>query len=355
MKVGILGNGQLGQMLQASVEDIADIAIELYDLRAHSPEALSAFIARQDRLTFETENISADIVQALEPHAGKLYPKLTSLKTFQHRIQEKNALQQAGIATAPFRAVNALEDIASAVDELGLPIILKTTTEGYDGKGQFVLRNPEQIQEAWDSIGGRELIAEGFVNFSCELSIIAARDENGHIETWAMTENRHHEGILRCSLYPPAQLTKAMQDQALAYIKDLARSQDYTGTITLELFATDEGLVANEVAPRVHNSGHWTIEGCRASQFRNHMLAITGRALEASTPNYDACAMLNVISSEEAVNKAPATPNAFVHSYHKEAREKRKLGHVTVCGNSITERDSLIDAFAFLLPHRSLL
>lgn len=350
MKIGILGNGQLGQMLKTSIQDITDIEVTLYDLRSHSPQALSKFIADQDRISFETENISQEIVEELQAHTNKLYPALNSLKTFQHRIKEKQALQKAGIKTAKFRAVNSLDDISLAIDELGLPLILKTTTEGYDGKGQFFLTSAQQTEEAWSLIGGRELIAESFVHFERELSIIACRDCNGSIKIWPMTENIHHEGILRCSLFPPSQLDSALQEQAENYIIDLAESQNYIGTLTLELFATKNELVANEVAPRVHNSGHWSIEGAYSSQFRNHMLAIAGESLEEAQAKYPACAMLNLIGSEQAIKQSPPQAQVFVHSYNKEARKNRKLGHVTLVANSVSERDALIDEYKFLLP-----
>lgn len=202
MKIGILGNGQLGQMLQDSVTDLTDIEISLYDLRAHSEEALDTFLASVDRVGYETENIPAHIVTKLEPIAAKVYPSVEALKVFQNRLLEKRALRAAGIATADFYAVNSLADIHSAIETLGLPIVMKTTTEGYDGKGQFVLRTPEDAQAAWDSIGNRELIAEAFVNFKRETSVIASRDEQGNMVVWPMTENIHHEGILRYSLYP---------------------------------------------------------------------------------------------------------------------------------------------------------
>lgn len=350
MKIGILGNGQLGQMLKASIQDLSDIQVSLYDLSSHTAEALETFIASQDRLGFETENISEEIVEALEAHTHKLYPALDSLKTFQHRIKEKQALQKAGIQTAKFKAINSLDDIFIAIDEMGLPLILKTTTEGYDGKGQFFLKSRQQASEAWKTIGKRELIAESFVHFERELSIIACRDSQGAIKVWPMTENIHHEGILRCSIFPPSQLNEAMQAQAENYIIDLAESQNYIGTITLELFATPEGLVANEVAPRVHNSGHWSIEGAQNSQFRNHMLAIAGLAVEDVQAKYPACAMLNLIGSEQEIKQSPPHAQVFVHSYNKEARENRKLGHVTLISNSIAERDALINQYNFLLP-----
>lgn len=350
MKIGILGNGQLGQMLQDSVTDLTDIEISLYDLRTHSEEALDAFLASVDRVGYETENIPAHIVAKLEPIAAKVYPSVEALKVFQNRLLEKRALRAAGIATADFYAVNSLEDIHSAIETLGLPIVMKTTTEGYDGKGQFVLRTPEDAQAAWDSIGNRELIAEAFVNFKRETSVIASRDVQGNIVVWPMTENIHHEGILRYSLYPIEGLSADKTALAERYIKQLADSLDYVGTITLELFETEEGFIANEVAPRVHNSGHWSIEGAQCSQFRNHVLAISGRQLGNTDAKYAAVAMINAISSEEAASKAATLENAYYHSYNKEARPNRKLGHCTIVANSIDERDATINQLSDFIP-----
>lgn len=350
MKIGILGNGQLGQMMQTSVTDLTDIDIQLYDLRAHSDEELARFIENVDVLGYETENIPAHIVELLEPHADKLYPSLTALKTFQNRLLEKNALRAAGIATADFCAVNSLDDLKAAIATLGLPIVLKTTTEGYDGKGQYVLRTPEDAEPAWAAIGNRELIAEAFVAFSRETSVIASRDRQGNIKIWPMTENVHHEGILRYSLYPAAGLSDAKVQQAENYIRQLADSLDYVGTITLELFDTEAGLVANEVAPRVHNSGHWSIEGAATSQFRNHILAISGRELGDTTPGHPAVAMVNVIGDEGPTADAKALDNVFVHSYGKEARPARKLGHVTLVADTVEQRNALITEISALIP-----
>lgn len=350
MKIGILGNGQLGQMLQDSVTDLTDIEISLYDLRAHSEEALDTFLASVDRVGYETENIPAHIVTKLEPIAAKVYPSVEALKVFQNRLLEKRALRAAGIATADFYAVNSLADIHSAIETLGLPIVMKTTTEGYDGKGQFVLRTPEDAQAAWDSIGNRELIAEAFVNFKRETSVIASRDEQGNMVVWPMTENIHHEGILRYSLYPIQGLSADKSSLAERYIKQLADSLDYVGTITLELFETEEGFIANEVAPRVHNSGHWSIEGAQCSQFRNHVLAISGRQLGNTDAKYAAVAMINAISSEEPASKAATLENAFYHSYNKDARPNRKLGHCTIVANSIDERDATINQLSDFIP-----
>lgn len=350
MKIGILGNGQLGQMLADSVSDLSDLEIRLYDLRTHTDEALHRFIDGVDLLGYETENIPATIVTALEVHADKLFPNLKALKTFQNRLLEKNALRTAGIQTADFCAINSLEDLHKAVKRLGLPIVLKTTTEGYDGKGQYVLRQPEDALDAWDSIGNRELIAEAFVSFSRETSVIASRDRDGNLVVWPMTENVHHEGILRYSLFPAHGVSDATTAQAERYIRQLADSLDYVGTITLELFDTDAGLVANEVAPRVHNSGHWSIEGAATSQFRNHILAMTGKTLEPTTARYPAVAMLNVIGDETPATAAEGLPNTYRHSYGKEARPARKLGHVTVVAESVEDRDQTITELAGLMP-----
>ncbi|MDF1764169.1 MAG: 5-(carboxyamino)imidazole ribonucleotide synthase, partial [Oleibacter sp.] len=349
-KVGILGNGQLGQMLQDSIVDLTDVSVSLYDLRAHDDAALAEFIAQVDVLSYETENIPAHIVALLEPYANKLRPGLDALKIFQNRLLEKNALRQAGIATADFCAVNSLDDLHTAIATLGLPIVLKTTTEGYDGKGQYVLRAPNDAEPAWQTIGNRELIAEAFVPFTRETSVIASRDVNGNMVVFPMTENIHHEGILRYSLYPAAGLSEAKTKQAEKYVCDLAKNLNYVGTLTLELFETEAGLVANEVAPRVHNSGHWSIEGAETSQFRNHMLAITGQALGKSAARYAAVAMINVISDETPVQKAANMRNVFPHSYGKEARPARKLGHVTVVADSVDERDNGIEALTDLIP-----
>jgi len=350
MKIGILGNGQLGQMLEDSVQDQQDLNIELYDLRNHSDEALKTLLENNDRVSFETENIPAHIVEKMEAFESKIFPSLKALKIFQNRLLEKQSLRDAGILTADFKAVNSLQDVKDAVAELGLPIVLKTTTEGYDGKGQFVLKTPEDAEPAWEAIGNRELIAEAFVNFQRETSVIGSRDEQGNINIWPMTENIHHEGILRYSLYPIQGLSAEKIEIAENYIRQLAESLDYVGTITLELFETETGFIANEVAPRVHNSGHWSIEGAATSQFRNHMLAISGQAVTDTSAQYNSVAMINMISDETPGDAGKTMNNTFVHSYGKEARPNRKLGHVTVVADSDEARNEMIGKLSGLIP-----
>ena len=350
MKIGILGNGQLGQMLQDSILDQAELEISLYDTRNHSEESLQQFLADNDRISYETENIPAHIVAQLESVESKVFPGLNALKVFQNRLLEKNALRNAGIDTADFHAVNSLEDVHEAIEVLGLPIVMKTTTEGYDGKGQFVLKTAADAEPAWQTIGGRELIAEAFVPFQREVSVIGCRAQNGEIKVWPMTENIHHEGILRYSLYPAHGFCAEKQAIAERYIEQIANSLDYVGTITLELFETEDNLIANEVAPRVHNSGHWSIEGAETSQFRNHMLAISGQDLGDTTSKYSAVAMINVIGTEEETADADGMTETYVHSYGKEARPARKLGHVTVTADSTEQRDAKITQLQRLIP-----
>ncbi|MRI32813.1 5-(carboxyamino)imidazole ribonucleotide synthase [Endozoicomonas sp. OPT23] len=350
MKIGILGNGQLGQMLAASVTDLTDLEVSLYDLRTHEESKLTAFMNSVDLVSYETENIPAEIVSQMEAVEDKVFPSLKALKTFQNRLLEKNALRAAGIATADFHAVNSLADVHQAIEKLGLPIVMKTTTEGYDGKGQFVLRKPEDAEAAWEAIGHRELIAEAFVPFQRETSVIASRDRDGNINIWPMTENIHHEGILRYSLYPVAELAPEKVEQAKRYIRDLANDLDYVGTMTLELFETEQGLVANEVAPRVHNSGHWSIEGTEASQFRNHMLALSGKTLGSTDAKYASVAMVNVVGEEDSSLKADGISNAYRHSYGKEARPARKLGHITVVADSVAERNQTVEELIDVIP-----
>ena len=350
MKIGILGNGQLGQMLQASIVDQPELEISLYDTRNYCEQSLQQFLADNDRISYETENIPAHIVAQLEPVEAKVFPGLNALKVFQNRLLEKNALRNAGIDTADFHAVNSLEDVHEAIQTLGLPIVMKTTTEGYDGKGQFVLKTAADAEPAWQTIGGRELIAEAFVPFQREVSVIGCRSENGEIKVWPMTENIHHEGILRYSLYPAHGFSAEKQSIAERYIAQLANSLDYVGTITLELFETEDNLIANEVAPRVHNSGHWSIEGAETSQFRNHMLAISGQVLGNTASKFPAVAMINVIGTEEETADATGMPETYVHSYGKEARPARKLGHVTLTADSSEQRDDKITQLKRLIP-----
>ena len=337
MKVGILGNGQLGQMLEDSILDQPDIKVSLYGLRQYSSETLVTFLKDADVVSFETENIAPDIVSALEPFQHKIHPSVEALKVFQHRITEKRTLRDLGIPTADFCPVNSYADLISAADTLGFPILLKTTTAGYDGKGQFMVKEMADIPTAWETLGTQELIAESVISFQREVSVIGCRDQQGNFMVWPMTENTHYKGILRYSEYPAKGLCDKKIANARLYLQKITETFGYVGTIALELFETEDGLLVNEVAPRVHNSGHWSIEGTVTSQFRNHMLAISGQAITEATAKYPAVVMVNVIGDEQPVASITSSNDIHIHSYHKEARPNRKLGHVTIVANNVNK------------------
>ena len=330
MKIGILGNGQLGQMLEDSIKDQPEINISLYDLKQYSSDSLLAFLSNADVISFETENIAPEVVSALEPFKSKIYPTLKALKVFQHRITEKKTLRDLGIPTADFCPVSNYADLISAIDTLGLPVLLKTTTAGYDGKGQFMVQDTADIPVAWETLGTQELIAESVISFQREVSVIGCRDRQGSFTVWPMTENTHYKGILRYSKFPAKGLSDKKIADARLYLQKITEAFGYVGTIALELFETENGLLANEVAPRVHNSGHWSIEGTFTSQFRNHMLAISGQSLTDTTEKSPSAVMVNIIGDEDPIACIEPSPTIYIHSYRKEARSNRKLGHITI-------------------------
>ena len=238
----------------------------------------------------------------------------------------------------------------SAIDKIGLPAILKTASEGYDGKGQFVIKAITQIEDAWLNMNGAEAILEGFVDFKRELSLIAVRgNDNSHVY-YPLVENVHHNGILRVTIAPARNVSSKLQKKAENYMRSLLDKMDHVGVLTIELFETDNDLLVNEIAPRVHNSGHWTIEGTNTSQFENHIRAITYSPLGNTNCIHKFCAMINIIGQHGPIDKVLGVPNAHLHLYNKEEREGRKLGHITLTANSKNEIESLISTLKDFLP-----
>jgi 5-(carboxyamino)imidazole ribonucleotide synthase len=294
------------------------------------PAALRAFAAAVDVVTFEFENVSAeglDLLASLRP----VRPSPAVLRVSQDRVAEKSFLNGAGVETAPWAAVGSLAELRDAAALLGFPALLKTTRFGYDGKGQALLRSPADFGAAWEALEPKPLILEGFVDFACEVSAIAARGADGQGSVFDLAENRHRDGILDLSVAParigPA-ATRAARDLAWC----VAEALDLVGLLAVEMFATGDGRVlANEIAPRPHNSGHWTIDACPASQFELHVRAVAGLPLPPATRHSDA-AMKNLVGPEEAAlwPEILATPGLIPHLYGKaEARPGRKMGHVT--------------------------
>ena len=347
-KVGVLGAGQLGRMLALAGYPL-ELDFHFYDTSGSpsvglgqiscdpsadlSSKTLENFLDDVDVVTYEFEHLPLALTQYIEKKAT-LYPPSKSIEVCQNRAQEKALFTKLGIPTPKYHIINSLEKLKTAVDDLGCPVVTKTTTEGYDGKGQFVIKEAGQCELAWQTIGliddkPRELIVESFVNFKRELSIIAVRSSNDDMKVYPLTENDHHEGILRYSFAPAESVATETAEQANTYIKELMHELGHVGVLTLELFETESGLVANEMAPRVHNSGHWTIEGCVSSQFENHLRAITGMPLGDTSANRPTC-MINIISEKGDIESIMNLPYAHVHLYAKEERLGRKLGHITV-------------------------
>ncbi len=356
-KIGVLGAGQLGKMLADSGQPLgkqfgfytssrqvpaAQIDGPLF--LADDPGALTSLLAFADVVTYESENTEMAMVQDIASSVP-VYPSKQALFVAQHRGREKALFEQLNIPCAPYQIVGSLETLKDAVETIGLPAILKTTTEGYDGKGQFVIKEASQVEQAWADIGGRELILEGFVDFQRELSIIAVRNANNEFAYYPLVQNVHHEGILRYTIAPARKITETVQEEAQGYIHRLLEELDYVGVLTLELFDTLDGLVANEMAPRVHNSGHWTQDGAVTDQFENHVRAITGMSLGDPSPRYPISAMINIIGHAGPIDKVAEMPGAFLHWYNKEARPNRKLGHINLVADS---EKSLYESFQLL-------
>jgi len=367
-KIGVLGAGQLGRMLALSGYPL-ELDFHFYDTSGKPSvglgditidtkadienPALAAFLNDVDVVTYEFEHIPLELTQHIESQTD-LFPPSRSIKVCQNRAEEKALFTKLGIPTPKYHIVNNAKELKAAVEDLGCPVVAKTTTEGYDGKGQFVIRSIEQCSEAWDSIGNSPkgkmtLIAEEFVDFKRELSVIAARSKNDDMVVYPLAENSHHEGILRYSIAPAPHLNKEISDQAVTYVKELMHELGHVGILTLELFETKNGLVANEMAPRVHNSGHWTIEGCASSQFENHLRAICGLPL-GNTDAYSPTCMINIIAVKGDIESIMSLPYAHVHLYGKEERAGRKLGHITVKADTLEELNWRVQNIASFLP-----
>jgi len=360
--IGVLGAGQLGRMLAIAGYPLGQ-KFGFYGTSDTEPSALLGYMHKpsddtdtmaelvnfSDVITYESENTSIELIREIAK-TTPVYPAEKSLFISQHRGREKGLFDQLNIPCAPYQVVDSLESLKLAVEQVGLPAVLKTTTEGYDGKGQFVLKETAQIEQAWSEIGNRELILEGFVDFQRELSIIAVRNANNEHVYYPLVQNVHHEGILRYTIAPARAVSEEIQQQAEEYMHNLLDELDHVGVLTLELFETVDGLVANEMAPRVHNSGHWTIEGALTSQFDNHVRAISGLPLGSTQPRQPLAAMVNIIGETGPVEKVLAMPNAFLHLYDKAERVGRKLGHINLIAETEDELYAQIKELADFLP-----
>jgi 5-(carboxyamino)imidazole ribonucleotide synthase len=336
-RVGILGAGQLALMLAEAAAplgvevvcagqhgDCAERVARVVEVDLADAEAVAAFAATVDLVTIESENIDAAVLEGLN-----LYPNARAVGIAQDRLLEKRFFRECGIEVAPFAPVDSLAQLEEAIAEIGLPAILKTRRMGYDGKGQVRIYEADEAVAAWAEIGELPCILEGMVAFDAEVSLLAARAASGEMVFWPLVRNHHREGILRTSIAPFVH--EDLQALAEGYLRLVLERLEYVGVLAVEFFVQNDALLANEMAPRVHNSGHWTIEGSGTSQFENHLRAIAGLPLGSTESR--ATVMLNCIGSMPAESETTQFPGLFRHDYGKEPRPGRKVGHLTFSAN----------------------
>ena len=349
--VGILGGGQLARMMalegaplglrfvvfdpaaDACAGQIAPLQVGAFDDVA----ALAEFAAKVDVVTFDFENVPAASAHWLAERKP-VFPNPAALAVAQDRLSEKTLFRELGIPLPPFADIRSRDELAAKVAEFGAPCILKTRRLGYDGKGQFRIRSAADVDAAWQALGAQVentgLILEGFVAFDREVSVVAVRGRDGEFRAWPLTGNWHVDGVLSASLAPAA-VSAVQQETAMAYARRVAERLDYVGVFALELFCRGEELLANEMAPRVHNSGHWTSDGAETSQFQNHLRAVLGLPLGDTRMLGHAC-MLNWLGAMPDAGAVLAEPAGHWHDYGKQPREGRKVGHANLRDDSTT-------------------
>jgi 5-(carboxyamino)imidazole ribonucleotide synthase len=361
--VAILGGGQLGRMLGLAGIPLG-LRFRFLDPQPDAParrvgdlvvgelavgRALDRVVRGASVVSFEWEGVPAEAAR----HAAAtvaVWPPPRALEVSQDRLREKELFGALGVATAEYAPVSTRDELDAAVERVGLPAILKTRQGGYDGKGQLRLITPDDLDACGPVLHGRECILEAVVAFDRELSILGVRGADGEARCWPVVENHHHHGILRLSLAPAPGWSPELQERAEAIARRVMDHLDYRGVLCVELFEVGDRLLANELAPRVHNSGHWTIEGAATSQFENHLRAVLGWPL-GRVGALGSCAMLNLIGEAPSRGAVMALPDTHWHDYEKSPRPGRKLGHVTVTAadenaraGAVARLQGLIDA-----------
>lgn len=357
--VGIVGGGQLARMLALAgyplgirfkvLDPKSDACAGLLCEHICAPyddlEALSRLAEGCDVVTYEFENVSAEALDHLAARV-QVYPPISALKISRDRLTEKDHFRRLDIPTPLYLEISSYEDLLRAPKELGWPFLVKTRRFGYDGKGQFLIHRRDEIDEAWRQLEGQPIIAESFVPFDREVSIIAVRSTRGEVAFYPLTENRHLKGILRQSTPRP---NDPLTPTARSYAERLLESFDYVGVLALELFEVKGRLIANEMAPRVHNSGHWTIDGAETSQFENHLRVILGYPLglpDCKQPTV----MINLIGSLPSPCDVLAIPGAHLHDYDKAPRPGRKVGHINLTAPTAEALEARLQQLLHLLP-----
>ena len=344
--IGIIGGGQLGRMLAMAAAQLgyrchifapddapcaAAVAAAHTKAAFDNADALGKFAEAVDVVTYEFENLPVAPLAAL---GARMRPGARSLASAQDRCVEKEFVASVGGRVAPWRTIDGPDDVEAAIAALGLPLVLKSRRFGYDGKGQAWVRDPSEAREAWQAIGAPTGIAEAAIDYLAEFSVLLARTAEGETAVWDSPRNTHEAGILRRSELPAGDPIERQVDEARAIARRIADALDHVGVLTVEFFACADGPLVNEIAPRVHNSGHWTIEGAETSQFEQHIRAVCGLPLGSTSRTAAQVTMTNLIGREADDWAAPlAEPGAHLHLYGKgEARPGRKMGHVTRLG-----------------------
>ncbi len=353
--VAVLGGGQLGRMLglagipmgmrfrfldpspQAGAAAVGELVVGALD----DLDAVAATIKGADAVTYEWEGVPAASIEHVVHLGVPVAPNGTALAASQDRLAEKQLFASLGIATAPYATVDTRAELDEAFSGLGAPAILKTRQGGYDGKGQARLASSADLDDAWARLAGAPLILEGFVAFDRELSVLACRARDGSVACWPLVENTHRDGILDRTVAPAPRLDAATQDSGEHIARTLLEALDYVGVVCVELFQLGDTLIANEFAPRVHNSGHWTIEGADTSQFENHLRALLDLPLGSTRPR-GASTMLNCIGALPDAQHVLAVPGAHLHDYAKAPRAGRKVGHITITASGPDARDRAV-------------
>ncbi len=362
MKIGVIGGGQLGRMLALAGHPLgmqfvfldpapdacANVLGEHLCADYSDKDHLRMLADECDVVTFEFENAPADTIAFLSQFVP-VYPPAQALRIARDRLLEKTLFRDLNIATPDFANIESQADLDSAVKTVGLPAVLKTRQLGYDGKGQKVLRSASDVEGAFAALGSVPCLLEGFVNFSGEVSLIAVRGRDGETRFYPLVHNMHRDGILRLSV---ASANHSLQDLAEDYAMRVLDQLDYVGVLAFEFFEVDGGLTANEIAPRVHNSGHWTIEGAECSQFENHLRAVAGLPL-GSTEKIGESAMVNFIGSIPPLEKLAALEFCHPHFYGKAFKPGRKVGHATLRCPDREELEEGICELEALLPRNS--
>jgi len=365
MKILVLGSGQLARMMSLAGAPL-DLNVTAYDVGTKNivhpltgeiyAQDLQASIADVDVITAEFEHIPHDVLE-LCCKSGKFYPGKQAIKTGGDRAIEKALLDEANVPCAPYKLITEKAHLIEAVTTLGKPLVIKTCQAGYDGKGQWRLKSDDQIDEIWSEMADfiatgtdslpHTIIAEKMIPFCREVSVIGARDKSGNMAIYPVTENEHTDGVLTLSI--ASEICEKIQTQGESAFKKLATKMDYVGVLAIEFFDVDGTLMVNEIAPRVHNSGHWTQQGCASSQFENHMRAVCGLPL-GCTELLRPSAMINVLGQSSIPTQVLNTPDVLSHWYGKSKKPGRKMGHINVSAATNEELAQKLEALAELLP-----